>query len=148
LQLIEVQLDNLKESSKVKKKVYNILVECLQNLFHHIDEIAPQQIENMRSAIFMLKKNESEFTIMTGNYIKNENVFVFKKRLEDIQSLTIKELKDYYKSILNNGQMSIKGGGGLGIIDIAIKSGGKFLFDFSIVDSKYSFFSFTTNIVI
>ena len=28
----------LEEPPKIKKKVYNILVECLQNLYHHLDD--------------------------------------------------------------------------------------------------------------
>ena len=37
LQIMESKLDNLQEEPKIKKKVYNVLVECLQNLYHHLD---------------------------------------------------------------------------------------------------------------
>ena len=39
LQIMESKLENLQEEPKVKKKVYNVLVECLQNLYHHMDEV-------------------------------------------------------------------------------------------------------------
>jgi Na+/phosphate symporter len=32
LQIMENKMDNMQEDSKTKKKVYNVLVECLQNL--------------------------------------------------------------------------------------------------------------------
>ena len=50
-------------------------------------------------------------------------------------------LKVYYKEVLNNGEMSAKGGGGLGMIDIARKSGKKLEYKFDNVDNEYSFFS-------
>ena len=38
LQIMESKMDHIDEKPKVKKKVFNILVECLQNLYHHIDK--------------------------------------------------------------------------------------------------------------
>ena len=146
LQIMEAKLDNFQEEPKVKKKVYNVLVECLQNLYHHMDEIALGQEEKIRSAIFMIGKIDGQYNIITGNYIKNENIQGLKKLLEDINILTKEELKEYYKEVLNNGEMSLKGGGGLGMIDIARKTGGKLNFDFTPVDVKYSFFSLNINI--
>lgn len=146
LQIMEAKLDNFQEEPKVKKKVYNVLVECLQNLYHHMDEIALGQEEKIRSAIFMIGKIEGQYNIITGNYIKNENIKSLKKLLEDINILSKEELKEYYKEVLNNGEMSLKGGGGLGMIDIARKTGGKLNFEFTPVDVKYSFFSLNINI--
>jgi hypothetical protein len=40
----------------------------------------------------------------------------------------------------------MKGGGGLGMIDIARKTGQKLNFDFAPVDDKYSFFSLNIKI--
>ncbi|MES2592477.1 MAG: SiaB family protein kinase [Bacteroidota bacterium] len=146
LQIMEAKLDNWQEEPKVKKKVYNVLVECLQNLYHHMDEMAPNQDDRVRSAIFMIGKIDGVYNIITGNYIKNENIPNLKKLLDSINLLSKEELKEYYKEILNNGEMSLKGGGGLGMIDIARKTGGKLNYDFTHVDEKYSFFSLNINI--
>ena len=146
LQIMESKLDNLQEEPKIKKKVYNVLVECLQNLYHHMDEVAPSQNDKIRSAIFMIGKIDNQYNIITGNYIKNENVAGLKKRLEDINQLTKEELKEYYKAVLNNGEMSMKGGGGLGMIDIARKTGEKLSFNFVPVDNIFSFFTLNIKI--
>lgn len=69
-----------------------------------------------------------------------------KKRLDDINLLSKEELKEYYKAVLNNGEMSLKGGGGLGMIDIARKTGEKLNFNFAPVDDKFSFFSLNIKI--
>jgi hypothetical protein len=43
--------------------------------------------------------------------------------------------------VLNNGEMSLKGGGGLGMIDIARKTGEKLEYNFLEIDNKVSFFT-------
>ena len=146
LQIMEAKLDNFQEEPKIKKKVYNVLVECLQNLYHHMDDSTAGNDEKVRSAIFMIGKMETHYNIITGNYIKNENIANLKRLLESINKLSKEELKEYYKEVLNNGEMSLKGGGGLGMIDIARKTGGKLNFDFTPVDQKYSFFSLNINV--
>jgi hypothetical protein len=147
LQIMESKMETLDEPPKIKKKVYNILVECLQNLYHHIDEDDALTAANEKTALFMIRKNDDgEYSIMTGNYIANENIHILKNRLDKINSMDKEELKDYYKEVLNNGEMSAKGGGGLGMIDIARKSGKKLDYDFAKVDDKFSFFSLIVNI--
>jgi hypothetical protein len=56
------------------------------------------------------------------------------------------ELKDLYKEVLNRDERSGKGGGGLGMIDIARKTGKKLNFDFIRINDKLSFFSLNITI--
>jgi len=141
LQIIESKLDNIQEEPKIKKKVYNVLVECLQNLYHHLDDVEEDMEADVKSAIFMISKGDTQYNIVTGNFISNENIIILQKRLEEINELTKEELKEYYKTVLNNGEMSLKGGGGLGMIDIARKTGEKLDFNFLPINNNYSFFS-------
>ena len=146
LQIMESKLDNLQEEPKIKKKVYNVLVECLQNLYHHMDEVDAISGDKPRSAIFMIGKSESKYTIITGNYIRTENVQSLDDRLKEINSFSPDGLKEYYKQVLANGEMSAKGGGGLGMIDIARKTGEKLNYAFLPIDDKHSFFSLNIKI--
>lgn len=141
LQIMENKMETLDEAPKTKKKVFNVLVECLQNLYHHIDEGPTGEDGTKRSAIFMISKAEGYYKIYTGNFIQNEFIDGLKTKLEKINTMDKAELKTYYKSVLNNGQMSDKGGGGLGMIDIARKSGQKLEFGFEQVDEENSFFT-------
>lgn len=142
LQIMENKMDNLQEEPKMKKKVYNVLVECLQNLYHHMDEVAEQdENEKAKSAIFTIGKMGDKYSIITGNYILNENIKGLKSRLDEVNSLSKDQLKEYYKKVLNNGEMSLKGGGGLGMIDIARKTGEKLEYNFLEIDNKVSFFT-------
>lgn len=141
LQIMENKMDNMQEEPKMKKKVYNVLVECLQNLYHHLDEITEVDSEKIRSAIFTIGKIDNKYSIITGNYILNENINGLRSRLDEVNSLNKEELKEYYKRVLNNGEMSLKGGGGLGMIDIARKTGEKLDYNFLEIDNKVSFFT-------
>jgi mevalonate kinase len=146
LQIMENKMDNMQEEPKMKKKVYNVLVECLQNLYHHMDDVADATGDINRSAIFMIGKFNNAYTITTGNYILSENVNGLKGRLDEVNALTKDELKEYYKKVLNNGEMSLKGGGGLGMIDIARKTGEKLEYNFLEIDNKVSFFTLNIKI--
>jgi len=141
LQIMENKMENMQEEPKTKKKVYNVLVECLQNLYHHMDDATDLNGDKNRSAIFMIAKNNGIYDIITGNYILNENIVGLKTRLDEVNSLSKDMLKEYYRSVLNNGEMSLKGGGGLGMIDIARKTGEKLAYDFLEIDNKVSFFT-------
>lgn len=143
LQIMESKLDQVDDPPKIKKKVFNVLVECLQNLYHHIDEvpITTDTGINARSAIFMIGRETDHYLISTGNFILNENVGILQEKLDKVNSMDKEELKEYYKTVLNNGEMSSKGGGGLGMIDIARKSGQKLDYKFSKIDDVSSFFS-------
>ena len=141
LQIMESKLENLGEASKIKKKVYNILVECLQNLYHHRDEMKRPGKEEESAAVFMIGKNKDSYNIITGNYIKNNRIEKLKGRIDQVNSLDKEGLKGLYQEVLNNPERSEKGGGGLGIIDIARKSENKLDYDFMTIDENYSFFS-------
>ena len=141
LQIMESKMERLNEPSKIKKKVYNILVEALQNLYHHMEKTSDDLGSNHNTVIFMVGKEEDTYVIYTGNYIKTESAGKLESRLERINSLNPEELKAHYKEVLNNGMMSEKGGGGLGMIDIARKSGQKLGFKFLKVDDELSFYS-------
>lgn len=146
LQIMESRLDSTDDSPKIKKKVFNVLVECLQNLYHHIDEADIDGL-NAKSAIFMVGKMNDQYFIITGNFIQSENVNGLKEKLDTINAMDKEQLKDYYKAVLNNGTMSAKGGGGLGMIDIARKSGQKLEYNFKPVDQDNSFFSLNVKVI-
>jgi len=51
-----------------------------------------------------------------------------------------------YKFILNHQRLSAKGGGGLGLVDIARKSGNKLEYQFYSYNDNYSFYSLTISV--
>lgn len=148
LSIMESKMDSYEEKPKVKRKVFNVLVECLQNLYHHIDSDIdePEINEFDKSALLMIAKNLDNYQIMTGNYMETKNVEDLKSKLDLVNSMDKAELKAYYKQVLSNGERSNKGTAGLGMIDIARKSGQKLDYYFLEIDKHTTFFSLTVKI--
>ncbi|HAF29336.1 MAG TPA: hypothetical protein DCG75_09850 [Bacteroidales bacterium] len=148
LGVVESKLDHVIDHSITKKKIYNILVESLQNLYHHVDDLPDRISDSMdiHFGIFVISKMDEMYDIRTGNFIKNDKIKKLKERLDKIKSLSKDELKELYKFVLNNQKFSDKGGGGLGLIDIARRTDGKVDYEFDTYDDEYSFFSLNITI--
>jgi L-cysteine desulfidase len=150
LQIMETKMDYLEESPKTKKKVFNVLVECLQNLYHHIDvnETTSEQrmIIEQKSALFLIAKEGDLFNIRTGNYVDKESAKELSEKLDKINGMDKDQLKLYYQEVLNNGSLSDKGTAGLGMIDIARKSGNKLEYQLLDINEHTSFFCLNVKI--
>jgi hypothetical protein len=149
-QIMESRLQSIGENPQKMKKVYHILVELLQNIFHHMDELLEEDKDPdvmCKDAMFMIIRDEDGmYFIHTGNFILNSKCDKLKSRIEQINTMSPQELRAYYVDTLNTTEFSEKGGAGLGIIDIARKSGNRLAYSFNRVTDKYSFFSLVVNI--
>lgn len=140
LNIIEGKLSRLGEPARVRKRVFHILVACLQNLYHHSDLPNGESL-HIPSALLMVAKCEDTYCVVTGNFVANNSVKALEKRLQAVNDMEPEELKCYHKSLLTNGQISEKGGGGLEIVDIAKKTKEKLDYFFVPYDAENSFFS-------
>jgi hypothetical protein len=145
-QVMETKLNELGEDPKKKKKVYHVLVELLQNIYHHMDEM--QEAESgHRDAMFMISRSEDGiYYIYTGNFILREKRDLMSERIEKINAMSPEELRAHHVGRLETTELSEKGGAGLGIIDIARKSGNRLIYSFHDVSDKYSFFTLLVNV--
>ena len=142
LDTVEDKLVEINEQSRLRKKVYNVLVESLQNLYHHVDRV-PADFEDQTSEKFgLLKVNKVDggYKIITGNFVLTDNVEKLEEKIKRINRSSHEEIKELYKFILNHQRISAKGGGGLGLVDIVRKTGNKLEYNFKEYDNKYSFF--------
>jgi hypothetical protein len=143
LAMAERNMDSIGEESGIKRKVFNVMVECLQNIVKHADDLdATDRIKH--NAIFMIGKDEKEYVVTSGNPVINDKIEPLSAKLNQINGLDKEGLKALYKEIIKNGELSEKGGAGLGFVDMARKSGQKLDFDFQPMDDDYSFFSLRT----
>lgn len=145
LAMAERNMDSMGEESSIKRKVFNVMVECLQNIVKHADDFKIKR-EKKQTAIFMIGKQEDQYIITSGNPVKKEHVDELAVRLEKINSLDKDGLKALYKDIIKGTEISEKGGAGLGFVDMARKSGQKLEFDFEPIDNQFAFFSLKTTI--
>lgn len=145
LAMAERNLDSSGEESSIKRKVFNVMVEALQNIVKHSDELVDGAIRS-HAAIFLIGKEANRYCIMSGNPIRKANVASLKQKLDQINALDKDGLKDLYKDIIKNTTISEKGGAGLGFVDMARKSGEKLEFDFPEMSADYCFFCLRVNV--
>ncbi len=143
--LTEKSLAKSEESNAVQRKVFNVMVECLQNISKHADSLTEDD-DDQRRGIVMVSKGEDSYNIITGNVIKNEKVPGLTENLEQVNSLDKKGLSELYKSQMRDGRLSDKGGAGLGLIDIAKKTGSELTYQFKKISEEVSFFILTSTI--
>jgi uncharacterized protein YfkK (UPF0435 family) len=143
LEGIESRLDSVNEDAKVKKKMYNVLVEGLQNLFHHVDDLPDDMKDKFDSkfGVLVIQKFEDGYKVSLGNFVTSDKIKYLKDKIDKINSLNADELKDMYKFILNHQKLSAKGGGGLGLVDMARKTGNKLDYHFLEYSPEISFFN-------
>jgi len=102
------------------------------------DDFEDQTAE--RYGLLIVKKVEGGYKIVTGNFVHAENIEKLEEKIKRINRSSHEEIKELYKFILNHQRISAKGGGGLGLVDIARKTGNKLEYSFKEYNDKYSFF--------
>jgi hypothetical protein len=149
LKAIENSLSLIEQDIKLKRKVFSVFVESIQNLFHHVvnpPKNADNDLADNFGAIVLSRVTNLSYYITTGNFVKNDGIDGVKTRIDQVNALNEEELKMVYRDVLLNKEISPKGGGGLGIIDIARKSGNSIGYKIYPFDDEYVFFELDINI--
>ena len=126
--MAEDDMERQSTTMSVKRRVYHVMVETLQNMNRHSDEIAKQA--NIGKGLFIVGKKNDSYFIITSNKVSLENKTKLEGALHQINGATRDELKEMYKKQIKEGKLSTKGGAGLGLIDIARKTTGKLDYQF------------------
>ena len=99
-QIMESKMEDLNDSPKTRRKVFNVLVECLQNLYHHIDDFevvgSPEELSEKKSAIFSISRTDEFYNIVTGNFIYHNNIEDISGKIDHINSLN---KESYFSSL-------------------------------------------------
>lgn len=102
----------------VRKKAYKIWVEAVENVLKH----GAASEGAVKCGEFKALLVNQQLILTACNRVADEDVSALRERLERAQQLNRQELKEAYKAQLMGGGISERGGAGLGILDMAIKS--------------------------
>ncbi len=131
------------DSSTTKKRLYHVMVECLQNICKHAEDstmaVGASEAENRGTGIFIVGINEAFYTVTTGNVVSNEKIEGTIELLDKVNSLNAEEISDLYKKMLRESRLSEKAGAGLGFIDIIKKTGNKLMYHVEKVSDNSSY---------
>lgn len=137
LTLTEARLNDTVGDKKFRKRVFQILVECLQNVVNHAHHASGKR----RSSILLMGRCRKSLTIITGNLVSNVSVEALRKRLEYVNQIGKEQVRDLYSEALRDSAFSSKGGAGLGLLDIYKRSGNTLEFDFTPAGPDSTFFT-------
>ncbi|NRA12253.1 MAG: hypothetical protein HRT57_09895 [Crocinitomicaceae bacterium] len=141
LHIVESKMVSLEVPTSKKKRVFNVLVECFQNLYHHIETFGEEdEVKQQKSALVMVKYEDGKFTITTGNFVAQDRVPGLKEKLALINEMDSEDLRDLYRTKLEQDERTEKGTAGLGLIDIARKSKNKLEYEIFDVTESIGFF--------
>ena len=127
-----------KADRSTKRRVYHAMIEILQNMNKHSDEIADKK--NVGRGLFMIGKKNSKYFIIASNRIKNGSIDNLKSNIKEVNNSSLEELNKMHYTQLRDGELSKKGGAGLGLIDIARKTSKKIQYEFIPINARYSYF--------
>ncbi|MBC7863320.1 MAG: hypothetical protein IAF38_10120 [Bacteroidia bacterium] len=147
IQLSEHYLENSNDLSKINRRVSFLIAECFQNVVRHgsseekNNQVLTEKNPEKKAADFYQINVLNNGVVMTScNLIPNSIVKDLKEKIDSINSLGPDELKKLYKDVLSKTGFSSKGGAGLGLIEMARKSGTQLQFSIYPFDEEYSHF--------
>jgi hypothetical protein len=135
LMLLEKEMENSEFGFIGRKRLFMFVLESLQNVSRHSD---PVEYANM--SLVLYSKTGDGYTVTTGNALPTAHINNLKIKLEEINSLDANEIRNVYRQMLSTSEFSNKGGAGLGLIEMAKKTGNKLDYDFIPLDDEYSYF--------
>ncbi|MFA5648167.1 MAG: SiaB family protein kinase [Bacteroidales bacterium] len=125
--------------TSIRKRIFHIMIECLQNITKHSDDF-DQKDNKIGNGLFIVGQEKNSFYVVTGNIVKNESVKQLEAKLVKINESSPQELKDSFLKQMIEGPLNERGGAGLGLIDIARKSGRKLFYHFVPFDKDRQYF--------
>ncbi|HPD94314.1 MAG: hypothetical protein H6537_04425 [Bacteroidales bacterium] len=139
------KISEMNVPTAIRKRVFHIMIECLQNITKHSDDYDEKE-KQVGNGLFIVGKERDSFYIVTGNLVSNAKMGVLEDRLLKLNSATPSQLKQLFLDQMIKGELNEKGGAGLGLIDIARKSGRKLYYHFVPFEKGRHFFILAVSI--
>ncbi len=135
--MAEEKISRRCSDNSVTRKVFHVMVEMLQNITRHSADTDDQGSGN---GIFVIGERKNYYYVITGNTVRSAEVRNLEESIELLNESSREELNTLHKEQIVAGKLSMKGGAGLGLIDIIRKTGEKYAYQFIRLDTEYHFF--------
>ena len=135
LMLLEKEMENSEFGFVGRKRLFMFVLESLQNVSKHSNL---NQHADMSLVVY--SKTDNGYTVTTGNVLPSAKINDLKAKLDEINHLQPDEIRNVYRQMLSTSEFSNKGGAGLGLIEMAKKTGNKLDYDFVPLDEEFSYF--------
>lgn len=140
IELSEAYLEANEHLGKMKRRTSFLVAECFQNVVRHSSKDLRNSESEPINESFFLRFYGSKCFIASENLIPTDQVQDLKGKLDLVNQYEKSKLRDFYRTMLEEGKLSDKGGAGLGLIEMARKTGNKIMYSFDPKDDKFSLF--------
>jgi hypothetical protein len=135
LMLLEKEMENSEFGFAARKRLFMFVLESLQNISRHTGDN-----DYARMSVVAYSRTDSGYTVATGNVMEAGKVPDLRNRLRQINRLDPKDVRDVYRKMLDSSEFSSKGGAGLGLMEMAKKTGNKLDYDFIKINDRLYYY--------
>jgi len=146
-EFLQKRLDMDDMSINASQAVFSVFVEQMNNMLMYSAEKERREhpeagTVETSSGIFVLGSCDKSYYVQTGNVIKNGSVGLLKDRIDYLNTLDKKELREYYKEqIKTENDNPESKGAGLGLTEIARRATSKIEYEFTPYGEGLSYFT-------
>lgn len=130
---------------KAGTKLFKTFLELAQNISFYSNEIIQIKSKPIGSGTIIIKETESEFFLLTGNTVNNENIVPIIEKCEYINSLDRTSLRGY-KRQERSRKAGVKGNAHIGLIQVALTSANPLDVEVNPIDENTAYFSIVISI--
>lgn len=127
--------------ANIVKKIFAVFIEMAQNIaFYSTERVhLDTRHKDVGAGIIVVTENVGVYTVTSGNMVGNDTVADIVDHCNVINSMNKEELKQFFKQKIKSSRVVGKRGAGVGLIDIARKSGNPIMYEVTSVDDVNSF---------
>jgi hypothetical protein len=146
-EFLQKRLDMDDMSLSASQAVFSVFVEQMNNMLMYSAEKEKREHPEIgavetSSGIFVLGSCDKSYFVQTGNVIKNSSVGLLKDRIDYLNTLDKKELREFYKEQMKTGNDNPESkGAGLGLTEIARRATSKIEYEFTPYGEGLSYFT-------
>lgn len=144
LSITEARLSDEDVDSGIRRKVFNIMVEILENVSKY--NPGREAEDNYGLPLAIVRLEDGKFVLTTGNLISGSRKGELKKKIDDVNSFSQNDLKTLFYAALSAQSIETDSTGNMGLISMARKSGGRLEYRFNRVNEEYSYFMLTVRV--
>ena len=129
------------------QSIFSIFIEQINNIMmysadkEYKTDPSGKPLE-ISKGIILLGVDDTTYFIQSGNMVTDRNAEILKTRIDYINTLDKKELRQYYKQQLNAEDDNLESkGAGIGLIEVARRASGSIVYEFEPLSGGLQFFS-------
>jgi hypothetical protein len=146
-EFLQKRLDMDELPLSASQAVFSVFVEQMNNMLMYSAEKEKKEhpengVREMSKGLFVLGSLDKSYYIQTGNVINDSSVEALKKRIDLLNTLDKKELRNLYKEQRKSENDNPESkGAGIGLIEIARRASSKIEYEFAPYGDGKTYFS-------